>query len=212
MKVGSFTIDPQFLLPFADATLDGAAFGNDEISATGLADLILTATFWFIDDAESKTWLGFTPFIIVPIGDYDEDRALNIGTNRWSIKPELGFAKGFDKWHIDLTAALQFYGDNDDYLGNMTKEQDPELTLEAHLTYKVTDTFNTSLSWFYHREGETTVDSLDQGDGLDNHRLGVAFAWWMTPQYQLIFKYQSDVDVESGLKQDLAGMRFLYAF
>ncbi len=212
MKLGNFTIDPQFLLPFADATIDGAAFGNEETSATGLGDLIITSTFWLIDDQESKTWLGFTPFIFIPTGDYDEDRALNIGSNRWSVKPEIGFSKGFDKWHIDLTAAVQFFEDNDEFIGNSTKAQDPEFTLESHLTYKWTDTFNTSLSWFHHREGETSINGSDQGDELDNHRLGAAFSWWLTPQHQLILKYYRDVEVEAGSKQDLVGLRFLYAF
>jgi hypothetical protein len=211
-KLGPLTIDPQFLLPFGQQDLDGAAFGNSEISAQGLADLILTATIWFIDDPKSKTWLGFTPFIFIPIGDYDEDRALNLGENRWSFKPEFGFAKGFDKWHIDLTAALQFYGDNDDFMGNSTLEQDPLLTLEGHLTYKFTATFNATLDYFYHMDGETTVAGVDRNDEKDDHILGASFTWWLTPQYQLLLQYQRAVEVENGLKTDTVGMRFLHAF
>lgn len=211
-KIAGFTVDPQFLLPFADATLDGDAFGNMEISATGLADLILTATIWFIDDPESKTWLGLTPFVYIPIGDYDDDRALNIGQNRWQFRPEVGFAKGFDKWHIDITASLAFYTDNDDYLGDQTLEQDPEFHIETHLTYKMTDTFNMTFSWFHHRDGETTVEDVDQDDDLDNHRIGVAFSWWLTPQYQFLIKYRRDIEVENGLKQNLVGFRFVHAF
>lgn len=91
-------------------------------------------------------------------------------------------------------------------------EQDPEYHVEAHLTYKFTDTFNTTFSWFHHREGETTVENVDQGDDKDNHRIGVAFAWWLTPQYQLILKYYRDVEVENGFKANQVGMRFLHAF
>lgn len=211
-ELGPFKIDPQIIWPIADATLDGAAFGNQEISATGLADPIVTATIWFVDDPKSKTWFGFTPFIYVPIGDYDEDRAFNIGSNRWSFKPEFGFAKGFDKWHVDLTAALQIYLDNDEYLRNSTLEQDPELTIEAHLTYKWTDTFNMTLSWFHHREGETSVNGVDNGDDLDNHRLGLALTWWLSPQLQFMVKYYRDVEVESGFEQNLVGMRLLHLF
>lgn len=211
-KLGPFTVNPQFLLPFADATLDGAAFGNEETSASGLGDPILTATIWFIDDPENKTWLGLSPYIYVPIGDYDDDRTLNIGQNRWQFRPEIGFAKGFENWHIDLTASVALYGDNDDYPGSSKLEQDPEFHMEAHLTYKNTDTFKTTLSWFHHREGETSIDGVDQNDALDNHRIGVGFAWCMTPQYQLIIKYRSDIEVENGFKQNSVGMRFLHAF
>lgn len=211
-KLGGFTVDPQFLLPFGHQQLDGAAFGNAEISAQGLADLILTATIWFIDDPENKTWLGLTPFIYVPIGDYDDDRALNLGSNRWQFRPEVGFAKGFDKWHVDLTSSIAFFTDNDDFSGDLTQKKDPEFHAEAHLTYKMTDTYNMTFSWFYHNGGETEVAGVDQDDELDNHRIGVAFAWWLSPQYQLIVKYRRDIEVENGLKQDVVGMRFLHAF
>ncbi len=209
-KVFGFTENFQFLLPFADLTLDGAAFGDSELSTSGLGDLILTSTFWFIDNPESKTWLGFTPFLYIPTGDYDDDH-LSIGENRWKIRPEIGFAKGFGKWNLDLTTSITFFGDNDDY-GNVTMEQDPEFHAEAHLTYKMTDTFNTTVSWFHHRNGETTVDGVDQDDEMDDHAIGVAFACWLTPQYQLIVKYRRDIEIENGLKTNMVGLRFLHAF
>lgn len=211
-KLGPLTVNAQFLLPFADATLDGAAYGNEEISASGLCDPILTSTIWFIDDPENKTWLGFTPYIYVPIGDYDEDRALNMGQNRWQFRPEIGFAKGFKKWHVDLTASIALYEDNDDYLGNSNLEQDPEFHMEAHLTYKATDTFNTTVSWYHHREGETSIDGVSQNNALDNHSIGLGCTWWLTQQYQLILKYRRDIEVENGFKQNTVGMRFLHAF
>lgn len=210
-KLGPFTIDPQFLVIFGQQDLDGAAFGNAEISAQGLADLVVLATIWFVNDPESKTWFGFSPFLTIPIGDYDEDRALNLGANRWAFKPEISYAKGFDKWHLDLTAAVEFYEDNDEFMG-ATMEQDPIVTLESHLVYKATDTFNIILDYFHHRGGETTVAGIDQDDEKEDHTLGMSFSWWLTPQYQLIIQYRRDLEVENGLQTDMVGMRFLHAF
>ena len=39
-----------------------------------MGDLELLATFWFLNDPESKMWLGFTPFVFIPTGDYDDGK------------------------------------------------------------------------------------------------------------------------------------------
>ena len=50
--------------------------------------------------------------VIAPSGQYDKARLVNIGTNRWSFKPELGVSYPVKKFYLDLYAAAQFYGDN----------------------------------------------------------------------------------------------------
>lgn len=50
-----------------------------------------------------------------PIGDYDQDAALNIGTNYWSYIPQFAFhAEAFGRLYVDGTFAYQFNGDNDE--------------------------------------------------------------------------------------------------
>jgi hypothetical protein len=49
-----------------------------------------------------------------PVGRYDTDAVLNIGTNYWSVIPQFAFhAKLFDRLWLDGTFAYQFNGDND---------------------------------------------------------------------------------------------------
>ena len=55
--------------------------------------------------------------ITLPIGHYDSDRLVNIGTNRWSVKPELGLSKTRGPVTLELAPSLTFYTDNDDFLG-----------------------------------------------------------------------------------------------
>jgi hypothetical protein len=40
--------------------------------------------------------LGASMEATPPLGQYDSDKLLNIGTNRWSFKPELGVSKAWD--------------------------------------------------------------------------------------------------------------------
>lgn len=69
--------------------------------------------------------VGVSLQVSVPLGQYDDDRLLNIGTNRWSIKPELGFSKALGSFIVEFSAAANFYTDNDDFFGGNTRTQDP---------------------------------------------------------------------------------------
>ena len=49
--------------------------------------------------------LGASLRLTAPLGQYDSDKLVNIGTNRWSLKPEIGFSKAFGRWTVELTPA-----------------------------------------------------------------------------------------------------------
>ena len=44
-------------------------------------------------DYKQDLILGASLQVSAPLGQYDSSKLLNIGTNRWSIKPELGVSK-----------------------------------------------------------------------------------------------------------------------
>ena len=46
-----------------------------------------------------------------PVGQYDADKLLNIGTIRWSISPEIGISKALGRLTLELTAGVSFYTD-----------------------------------------------------------------------------------------------------
>ena len=69
----------------------------------------------------------------VPLGHYDEDRLLNIGTNRWSFKPELGISKTWGRWIFETDPSATFFTENDDYFGGNRREQDPIDAVQGHV-------------------------------------------------------------------------------
>jgi hypothetical protein len=50
------------------------------------------------------TSLQVTP----PAGNYDSNKLLNIGTNRWSIKPEIGVSRAISRVTLELAGAITF--------------------------------------------------------------------------------------------------------
>ena len=212
-KIGPFTIDPQAIIPFGDQSLDGQGVGGVEISSTGLADPILAATLWLYNNPSSKTWFGFTPFITLPFGEYENEKGINLGANRYAFKAELGFVKGFGDFMLDLTANVEFYTDNDDYTSaDLTLEQNPLYIIEGHLSYNFNPSFFVSADYFYHIGGETAIEGVDQSDDANNHAVGCTLGFMLSPSYQLLFKYKQDIEVENGLDTQTFGVRLAYFF
>ena len=216
MEAGPFLMDPQLILPFGDLSLESDDLGLD-LSSTGIGDPILLATLWLLHNPESKTWLGFTPFFFLPIGEYDNDGALSLGENRWRFRTELGFVKGFEvlaghNAYFELTLGGDFFLENDDFGPESSSlEQDPVFNLETHVNYDITDSFFVSGDYYYRHGGETEIDGLRQDDTLNTHTLGFSLGYNIATNYQLLFQYQHDVDVDSGLPTQALTFRFMYA-
>lgn len=200
------TIDPQFLLPF------GYQFANGLNGSSGLADLILAVTFWFVNDPANKQWFGVTPYVFAPTGDYDSSRALNLGNNRWAGRLEAGYIKGWGNWMIDVGGSVEGYTNNNRYGANQTLKQDPMYRLEAHLTYDIVKNAYIGLEYYFMTGGKHKVDDVDQNDEVTSHALAIETGIWTTPQYQWLFTYKLDLDEKNGPKANMFQLRFLYAF
>jgi hypothetical protein len=76
-------------------------------------------------DYEQDLIAGAILQVSVPWGQYDDTRLVNIGINRWFVKPELGVSKALGRWTLELSTAATLYTDNDDFYGGNTRSQDP---------------------------------------------------------------------------------------
>ena len=213
---GGLIVDPQALIPFGEAHLDGAGVGGAQLSTSGIADPTVLATFWFVNDPKGKLWAGFSPYISIPIGEYDKGRGLNLGNNRWGIKPELGIVKGLgEKTYLDLIVNGEFYTENDKYFNGSTqvkKEQDPLFGAEVHLSYDITKQWYASLDYFYNYGGETKLDGAKQNDAVNNHGLGLSLFWMVGSNNQLMVEYRDDFSVKNGPGTNTFGARWAYFF
>jgi len=83
--------------------------------------------------AHPVTQVGFSLTVQAPTGQYDPQRLINLGTNRWSVKPAFGVIYPFTpSWMLEFELGGWFFGDNDEFVGQ-TREQEPILSTEAHL-------------------------------------------------------------------------------
>ncbi|MGD9369310.1 MAG: transporter [Desulfobacteraceae bacterium] len=205
-------IDYQAILFYNSEKLDGAAVGGAQLSSSGVMDPLFVSTIWPISKPETKTWLGFTQYVSVPFGEYEENEVLNPGLNRWSFKEELGFVQGIgDKMYFEIQPSVEFFTDNDDYLG-ADLEKDPLYQVQVHLSYDIVPKFWIAGDYTYQFGGETKVNGVSQDDEITSHKLGLSFNYVLSEETQVLVDYSKVVDTENGPDVGIAGVRFLFIF
>lgn len=216
VKVGPFVFDPQAIIPFGVQSVDGAGVGGNQLSSSGWGDPMITATWWMVNDPVKKFWVGFTPFISLPLGTYDRQKAVNLGSNRWMFRPEVGVVKGFgDRAYLDLILGGEFYTDNKDFGAGalkVTLEQDPTLVFEAHASYDLTKSCFASLDYTFNYGGETTIADVKQQNSMSNHGLGLSIFYMVGDHDQLMIQYKDDFYVKSGPGTNTIGLRWTHIF
>jgi len=134
-----------------------------------------------------KTTVGATLRLTVPLGQYDADRLINLGSNRWRIGPQLGIshvAKGF---LVEAYAGAWFFTDNREFLGTSTLSQDPLFTFQVHVGYRFKRGFWLAASSRQSLGGAIEDDSGDKFTPETNNRVGLTLAVPITGKYALKF-------------------------
>jgi len=142
--------------------------------------------------------LGASLKVLAPTGDYEQDRVLNVGGNRWAYRAELGYMIPLrPKWLLELEGSVWFFGDNDDFLGT-TREQDSIVSAELHLVRRIRPGFWMALNLNYFYGGESTIDGVPLGDLQRNSRIGLDVLYSFRPPHAFKFGYSTGFVTESG--------------
>jgi hypothetical protein len=102
---------------------------------------------------------------------------LNLGSNRWAFKPEIGVSHPFgpkQKWVFDAYANSYFYTVSSSQAGTM--QQRPLPGLEGHISYSVLANLVGSVDTRYSFLGDQTVNGRDQNNTQENFLLGSEWA------------------------------------
>lgn len=159
---------------------------------------------------EQDLIVGASLQISVPWGQYDPSRLVNIGSNRWSFKPELGISKAMGPWTIEFAAAATLFTDNNDFFGGGTRSQDPLYSLQAHAIYNFRSGIWGSLDATYFTGGRTTIDGTRNGDLQQNWRAGGTLAIPVDRNHSIKLYASSGVSARTGNNYDLLGIAWQY--
>jgi hypothetical protein len=147
------------------------------------------------------TTIGTSLTITAPTGLYHADRLLNLGSNRWSFKPEFAISHPFGarkKWEFDGYANAYFYTDNTAYHGTEILRQQPLPGLEGHISYSFTSSLWASLDTRYSFGGDTFVNGVNQNNPQQNFILGSEINLYLNSQNSLVFEFAKALAHQNG--------------
>jgi hypothetical protein len=156
-----------------------------------------------------ETIVGTALVVQLPTGDYMDDKLINLGTNRFTFRPQFGVVHNRGKWSMELTGAVWLYTDNDDFFNGNKLEQDPYYTIQTHLIYTFRPGFWTAASAGYGYGGESTVSGVEKNDRRENLAWALSFGFPITRQLGVKVIYLSTRTQESiGQDTDSIGGAF----
>lgn len=140
-----------------------------------------------------STVVGVSLNVTAPTGLYRADKILNLGSDRWSFRPEIGLSHPFgpeQRWAFDAYANSYFYTDNTSYRGAEILRQGPLPAFEAHISYAFGERVVTSLDARYSFRGDTSIDGVGQNDSQKNFVVGSEAIVTLNAQNQLTFIFE----------------------
>ena len=156
-----------------------------------------------------ETIVGAALAVHLPTGDYMSDKLINLGTNRFTFRPQLGVVHNRGKWSFEITGAVWLYTDNNDFYNGRKLEQDPYFTSQIHLIYTIRPGLWASASAGYGYGGKSTIDGVGKNDRRENLAWALSIGCPIARQLGVKFVYLSSRAQESvGQDTDSIGATF----
>jgi hypothetical protein len=219
------TANVQLSAPYSWGTTDGVVDGQDRSRyIAGWADARARLSVNLLGAptmdpaafrqlrANPRPIVGVSLQLSAPTGAYEKDRLINLGTNRWAIKPAIGYIHPVTRtWLTELELGLWLFGDNDEFLGT-TREQNPIVSGEFHLVKRVKPGFWFSLDLNYYYGGRTTIDGEQRADLQRNSRAGLTLMFPWKHKHAIRGSFSTGTVTSSGGDFDLFSLLYAYAW
>jgi hypothetical protein len=212
-------------LPYSWAQISGKVIGEDSsITRSGFGDTRFRISTLFIgapavtraEFAKSSphTILGASVTVIAPTGQYFNNKLINLGTNRWSFKPEIGLSQKLtEQWFIDLYAGVWLFTNNNTfYPGTSLRSQNPLLAFQTHLGYNFNPVMWAAIDLTYYTGGQSSVNDLYKDDRQNNTRIGATFNFPISKMSAIKIAYSTGAIIRLGANFSTISVAWQMAF
>ena len=153
--------------------------------------------------------------MVFPLGEYKNDKLINMGLNRmygrvaFPLKWHFGvFAPGYMS-SFELVPSVWLFAENSDFVGKKL-ENDPLLSLEAHLTHDFSPGIFGSLDALYQNGFQSKLDGVEVGDELGIGNLGITLNYQVSDNVMIRTEYSSNVFGSDNLETSVGRLQFVY--
>ncbi len=221
IKIGKMSGKVDVVVPYA--WLSGTAdFQGEQVSreVNGLGDSRVRMTVNFVGapalplsgfkDYKQNLIIGGSLQVYLPISQYDPTRLVNIGTNRFTIKPEIGISKTVGRLFLEFAGGVLMYTTNNDFYNGKTRSQAPIGSLQSHVIYTTKLGIWVAIDGTYYWGGKTTVDGVEGEDLQKNSRMGITLAVPVNIHHSLKLNYSTGISTRTGSDFDLIAIAWQY--
>ncbi len=212
-----------FVLPYALGKMSGQVgeeVDRRTVTRSGFGDLRLRIAVNLLGNRaltpqefarrRPATTLGVSLVTVMPTGQYDPARLINIGTNRWTFKPEFGMSHPMGKWVLDLAAGVWLFTDNPNFYGGQRRTQAPLWSTQGHVSYSFRPGLWLAADLTFYAGGRSRLNGVQKDDRQGNTRGGLTLAVPFAKAYALKFSWSSGVATRIGGKFTTYAVAFQY--
>jgi hypothetical protein len=211
------------VVPFAFGNWEGIWQGRDssrKIDGFGDPRIRLSVNFrgapalkWGeIGNYDQGTILGAIVQVIVPVGQYDSSKMINLGSNRWTFRTQIGVSQKLKRWLLEAYAAVWLFTPNNDFWGGFELKQRPLFVGKVHLIRTLQNGMWLAIGVGYGAGGRTMIDNAPKDTRISAFRFGVTIARPLGRGHTLKLGLISGARLERGADFDAVALTYQYGW
>jgi len=150
--------------------------------------------------------VGASLEVVAPLGNYENSKLINIGTNRWSFKPEMGISKAWGSWTVEVIPSVTFYTQNTDFIYGGTLSQAPIYAVQGHIIHTFQSGIWLALDGTYYTGGRTTINGVKNDNAQTITRAGMTLALPMDRLNSIKINASTGTTTNSGAEFKFVGI------
>ncbi len=154
------------------------------------------------------TIVGGSLLVRMPLGQYDPDRLINLGSNRWAFVPRLGISHRVGRWTLEAIGSASIYTDNNDAYQDTELSQAPLWGLVLDAIYQFKAGMWLGLGGGAGAGARTTVSGVPKDTYKKNVRLGGAFVYPLSRHSSLKLTFLHSPKTERGADFDTISLAY----
>ena len=161
----------------------------------------------------TNTTIGVSLAITLPLGQYFEEKIINLGQNQFVFCPQVGLVHNWAKWSYELTGSLIVFTRNPNFTSGKDKLLDPVFALQTHLIRSFKPRHWASVSLSYGLGGQSVVNRQPNNDERGDVQAGLAFGFpILKNQGMKVFYIHSETTKDIGANLDVVGFGWSVLF
>ena len=227
-KIGDKFARFDVVLPYSNATWEGLLNGiPSRVKRDGFADprLRLSMNLTGAPAGTAKelqdynmanpvhTTLGVSLAVTLPLGQYFEEKLINLGQNQFVFSPQIGLVHNWKTWSYELTGSVSFFSKNPNFSNGQNKRLDPVFAVQTHLIKTFKPRYWASVSLAYGLGGQSVVNRQPNNDERGDVQYGLAFGFPIIKKQGIkVFYVHSETVKDVGSNLNIIGLGWSMLF